>query len=135
MHFFVGTVNPPVAPNFCKSEVKPLKLLCGQITQSQLSSEKNFMFLKETLTNSKVPGFHGFDTRANGESGQSTKPKMKLIYIPLIDQTPSDLSTIMTAMIETEKLRNEPGQAYTVLTVNQQLYRVVLNIIWTNPQR
>ena len=27
MHFFVGTKNPPMPPNFYKSEVKPLKLL------------------------------------------------------------------------------------------------------------
>ena len=65
MHFFVGTKNPPMPPNFYKSEVKPLKLLCEQIMQSRLS----FMFLKETLTNSKVPDFHGFNTRATLESG------------------------------------------------------------------
>ena len=41
----------------------------------------------------------------------------------------------MTAMIEAEKLTNEAGQAYTVLTVDQQLYCVILDIIWTNPQR
>ena len=93
------------------------------------------MFLKETLKNSKVPDFHGFNTRATRESGQSTKPKRKLIYIPLIHQTPSDPSAMMTAMIEVEKLTNEAGQAYTVLTVDQQLYCVILDIIWTNPHR
>ena len=30
-------------PNFCKSEVKPLKLLRELIIQSQLSSEKDFV--------------------------------------------------------------------------------------------
>ena len=91
------------------------------------------MFLKKTFTNSKVPDFHGFNTSATTESGQSTKPKTKLIYTPLIGQTPSDPSTMMTAMIEEEKLTNEAGQAYTVFTVDQQLYRVILEIIWTNP--
>ena len=56
--FFVGTKNQPMLPNFYKSEVKPAKLLCEQIMQSRLSSEKDFMFLKETLTNSKVPVYH-----------------------------------------------------------------------------
>ena len=41
----------------------------------------------------------------------------------------------MTDMIEAEKVTNEAGQAYTVFTADQQLYRVVLDIIWTNPQR
>ena len=93
------------------------------------------MFLKETLTNIKVPDFHGFNTRATTESGQSTKPKTKLIYTPLIDQTPSDPSNIMTAMIEVEKLTNEACQAYTVSTADQQLYRVILDVTWINPQR
>ena len=134
MHFFVGTKNPPMLPNFYKSEVKPLKLLCEQIIQSRLSSEKDFRFLKETLTNNKKPDFHGFNTRATTESGQSTKPKTKLIYTPLIDQTPSDSPTMIATMVEAEKLTNEAGQAYTVFTVNQQLCRVILDIIRTNPQ-
>ena len=33
------------------------------------------------------------------------------------------------------KLTNEAGQAYTVFTVDQQLYCVILDIIWTSPQR
>ena len=65
-------------PNFCKSEVKPLKLLRELIIQSQLSSEK-ILFPKETLSNSKIPDFHGFNTRATREFEQSTKPKMKLM--------------------------------------------------------
>ena len=43
MHFFVGTKNPPMPPNFYKSEVKPLKLSSEQIIQSRLSLEKDFM--------------------------------------------------------------------------------------------
>ena len=134
MHFFVGTKNTPMPPNFYKSEVKSLKLLCEEIIQSRLSLEKYFTFLKKKFTNRKVPHFHGFN-RATREYGQSTKPKAKLIYAPLIDQTPSDLSTMMTAMIELEKPTNEAGQAYTIFTADQQLYCVILGIIWTNPQR
>ena len=33
------------------------------------------------------------------------------------------------------KLTNEAGQAYTVFTADQQLYCVILDIIWTNPLR
>ena len=93
------------------------------------------MFFKETLTNSKVPGYYGFNNRATRESGQSTKPKTKLVYTSLIDQTPSDPSTMMTAMIEAERLTNEAGQAYAVFTADQQLYCIVFNIICTNSQR
>ena len=74
--------------------------------------------------------FHGFNTRVTRESGQSTKlKKKKKTYTPLIDQNPSNAPTMMTAMIEAEKLTNEAGQAYTVFTADQQLYRVILDII------
>lgn len=76
MHFFVGTKNPPMPPNLCKSEAKPLKLLCEKFGKGRINSEKDFMFLKETLINSKVPDFHGFNTRATiTEFRQSNKPK------------------------------------------------------------
>ena len=104
MHFFVSTKNSLIPFNFYKRKVKPSKLLCEQIIQSRLSLEKDFMFLKETLTNSKVPDFYGFSTRVTRDSGQSTNRKTKLLYTALIDRTPSDPSTMMTAMIEEEKL-------------------------------
>ena len=47
-------------PNFHKIKVEPLKLLCEQTIQNRLNSEKDFMFLKETLTNSEVPEFPSF---------------------------------------------------------------------------
>ena len=69
------------------------------------------MFLKETLTNNKVPDFHGFNTRATRDSGKSTKAKAKSIYTPLIGKFLSDPSTLVTAMIEAEKLTTEVCQA------------------------
>ena len=67
--------------------------------------------------------------------GQSTRPKQKLTYTSLIDQTTSDPPTMVVAMIEAEKLRNEAGYAYTVFAADLQLYRVILDIIWSNFQR
>ena len=39
----------------------------------------------------------------------------------------------MTAMLEYKKVTEEAGQAITVFTVDQQLYRVALDMIWANP--
>ena len=52
MNIFICTKNPSKLPTFYKSDVKRLKLLCVQFIQSQLSSEKDCMFFKQTLTNS-----------------------------------------------------------------------------------
>ena len=101
MHFFVGTKNPPMPSNLYKNEVKPLKLLCEKFGKSQLSSEKFFMFLKETLTNSKVPDFHDFNTRATREFGQSIKSK----------RTFKQLSRL-----KCQKLHNLPSEAESSTT-------------------
>ena len=37
---------------------------------------------------------------------------------------------MLTAMIEAQRLTNERGQAYTIFTNDQQLYRIVVNIPW-----
>ncbi len=45
---------------------------------------------------------------------------MTAVYAPLIDMTPSNPDTIMSAMIETQRLTNECGQTITVFTNGQQ---------------
>jgi hypothetical protein len=55
--------------------------------------------------------------------------------MPLIDMVPSDPSTRMTAMQEAKKLTLKSGQNFTVFTADQQLYRVMLNVIWAYPEK
>jgi hypothetical protein len=61
------------------------------------------------------------------------QPKTKLVYLPLIDMTPSDPDTIMTALHEAKRLSKERGQKNTIFTSNQQLYRVALEVQWAYP--
>ena len=44
--------------------------------------------------------------------------------------TPAEPNTMMTAMVEAQRLTNSTGQAYTIFTTDQQLYRVVVGITW-----
>ena len=48
--------------------------------------------------------------------------------------TPSDPDTIMSAMIEAQRLTNACGQMITVFTNDQQLYRVAVNVTWVYPR-
>jgi hypothetical protein len=61
-------------------------------------------------------------------------PASKAVYTPLIDMTPSDPTTMMTAMLEAKRLTEENGQIYTVFTADQQLYRVMVNVVWVYPE-
>ena len=56
------------------------------------------------------------------------------MYIPLIDMVPSDPDTMMTAMYEAQKLTVKCGQTFTLLTADQQLYCVMVNVLWVHPE-
>ena len=47
---------------------------------------------------------------------------------------PTDPVTMMTAMVEAQKLTKQTGQVYTVFTADQQLYRVMVNVLWVHPE-
>ena len=52
------------------------------------------------------------------------------MYLPLIDAKPSDPSTMMTAAIKAMELTEWTGQAHTLVTCDQQLYKVLIDIKW-----
>ena len=51
------------------------------------------------------------------------------LYRPLIEKTPSDKSTVLTAMTDTEQIFKATEQDNTNLTSDQQLYRVKLEVM------
>ena len=44
--------------------------------------------------------------------------------------SPADTSTLLTAMTQAQKLTNSTGQIYTIFTNDQQLYCIVVDIMW-----
>ena len=52
-----------------------------------------------------------------------------LLYRSLIEKTPSDKSTVLTAMTDTEQIFKATDQDNTNLTSDQQLYRVKLEVM------
>ena len=61
-------------------------------------------------------------------AGQSTEPKTNMFYRPLIDKTPSDQSTVLTAVTGTGRICNAARQDINILTSDQQLHRVMVGI-------
>ena len=92
-------------------------------------------FLKEVTRNDSSAEYAGFNTKHFRESGTSLKPKNKTMYTPLIDMKPSDPSTVMTAMIEARRLTNQAGQPHTIITADQQIYRVLIDITWAHSEQ
>ena len=95
---------------------------------------KDFEFVKMSTYNDG-PDYHGYNTKAARETGQSKKPGTKLVYAPIIDRPPADPSTMLTAMCEAKRLTKEAGQNVTIFTADQQLYKVMVDITWDQKEK
>ena len=135
MQFFKGTKKPPMPKTFSIIHVLPLKVLRKEVVPSCRLEEEDFEFIKSSLINDKVPDCNGLNTQRIRNSGQSSKPKSKTVFTLLLDRTLSDPSTMLTTMAETARIIQEGGQSVTVFIVDQQLYRVALDILWTYETR
>ena len=77
----------------------------------------------------------GFNSHLNRADGHTIIPATTCVHTQLIDMKPSDPDTMLTAMVEAERLVKSTGQDIVVFTCDQQLYKVAVNITWTNPER
>ena len=57
------------------------------------------------------------------------------MYLPLVDAKPSDPSTMMTAAVKAMQLTEQTGQEYTLMTCDQQLYKILVDIKWAFPEK
>ena len=74
-------------------------------------------------------------SRVARAEGLTANPPSRVTYTPLIDMKPSDPDTMLTAMVEAERLTQQIVQDIVVFTCDQQLYRVAVNISWAQPDR
>ena len=58
---------------------------------------------------------------------------MEIWFKPLIDMKPADPTCIKTAIVMAVKETKSSGQAYTVFTADQQLYKVAVDVSWVYP--
>lgn len=54
------------------------------------------------------------------------------MYLPLIDKSPADPATILSAMLKARAMTEATGQEYVIFTADQQLYRVAVHVMWEN---
>ena len=97
------------------------------------AEENDLQFLRDVVSVENCPEYNGFNTRLCREQGHSIKPKTKVVYLPLMDSSPSDPATMMSSIVKAKNITAEAGQEYVVYTADQQLYRVALHLTWDNP--
>ena len=132
MQGYKGEKKPLMRSNYSLINFLLLKVLCHQAILLHRSKECDFDSLAATLASCNIPDFNGYNTRGARIAGQCIKPKTNNFYRPLIDKTPSDPSTVLTAITDIETICNAAGQDFTTLTSDQQLYRVMVDITWSN---
>ncbi len=130
VHHVEGPQKPDMPINAAKSSPLPLKMLASQIVSMMKANAKDLKFIKYIATNPKTPEFGDYNTRTIRLKGKSPKPKTKAVYLPLVDMSPAEPTTMLTAMVEAQKITNVSGQQYTIFTNDQQLYKVVVNVTW-----
>ncbi len=133
VHRYHGPKKPDMPLGKCYRVIPSLKLLASQRISLTRAQDIDHQFLHDVTANPDTPEYNGFNTKLAREHGHSVKPATTAVYTPLIDMIPSDPDTIMTAMVESQRITNECGQAITVFTNDQQLYRVAVNITWVYP--
>lgn len=116
-----------------KQSILPLKVLAQKSIVLRWAKEADFYFLKNVVADHTTPKYGGFNTKMSRNQGHSLKPGTKAMYSPLIDMVPSDPDTMMTAMVEAQRLTKLTGQSYTVFTNDQQLYKLAVNVRWVYP--
>ena len=124
-----GPKKPEMPETFRSNSVLPLKILVHKYLANQRANENDLAFFLDVTTKPASPEFNGYNTAMSREQGHTVQPKTKAAYLPLIDMTPSDPDTIMTALARAQQLTKETGQKFTVFTCDLQLYRVALFVI------
>ena len=135
MKIFKGQKKPSMPKSYAQRGALRLRIVCSQSIMVARSEAIDFQFMKEILTQPSVPDFAGYNTKQMRESVQIMKTKSKLIFRPLINKTPSDPSMMLTVMCDIEDASHQAGQPVTVFTCDQQLYQVIMDIIWEDPVR
>ncbi|CAB3980023.1 Hypothetical predicted protein [Paramuricea clavata] len=104
---YQGPKVVPMPKKCSKKSALPLKVLCGAILSERRAKVLDLAFLRDVTNTEAWPEYNGYNTRMTRQQGVSMQPKTKAVYLPLIDMTPSDPDTIMTALHEAKRLSKE----------------------------
>ena len=132
---YAGPKQPVMPLDSGTLRVSSLKCLARQVVIAEICKAADFEFFKSMATHPGTPEYSGYNTRAARLEERDKVVPTTAMYTPLIDLKPSDPTTMMTAMVEAQRLTQLTGQEYTVLTSDQQLFKVLVDIKWAYPEK
>jgi len=131
------TYNGPKKPLMPQEEavhhIPSLSLLASQTITKQRAMDNDFAFLQDIHTDSKCPEYNGYNTRLCRQAGILPQPHTEVAFVPLIDRPPAHHDTTKTAINRGLSLARTAGEDVLVLTADQQLYKVTIDILFHEP--
>ena len=79
-----------------------------------------------------VPGWSGFNAVA---SNQKIPPKSVVGYCPLIDASPTELSTVYTWLTKSLEMATQLNLDDTVVVLDQAIYAKALEVVWKQKEK
>ena len=79
---------------------------------------------------SSIPARIGF----NALVSTKTVPVAKIRYLPFINASPSDISTIFTTVLKLVRISEELGQHHILVKADLAIYSKAQQILWSRPQ-
>ena len=132
---YQGPKQPSMPLQDSIQKVQSLKILALAASSLKVGKEVDLEFFKSIAAEPSTPEFSGFNTRRFRNAGVSQQHTKSSMYTPLIDEIPSDPTTVLTTLTEAIRLTEETGQEYTILTFDQQLYKLLVFMKWAYPIR
>ena len=119
---YKGSKKPAMPQKEALRSVLPFPIIAKTVISSKIRSEFDFEFLKRIVMIPNEPEYLGFNPKEAQESAKILEKATRSMYLPLIDAKPSDLSTMMTAVIKAVELTYWTGQAHTLITCDHSSY-------------
>lgn len=133
VHHYDGPKRPDMLQVPPVNDVDHESLLAHQEVSLSRARELDLDFFKGVSSSDNACEYGGYLTRTARNQSHTVQPATEVRYRPLIDLKPSDPSTVKTAMVEAQRLTSKSGQEFTVLTADQQIYKVIVDNIWASP--
>jgi hypothetical protein len=85
----------------------------------------------------ETPGveWSGYMAARAREQSSNVLKATRYIFGPLIDATPSHPDTVLTTLTLIEEFVKNHGQKYIFVEADMQIYKIAINIKWSNPTR
>ena len=112
------------------SQVPSLKII---VITLKIAQENNFAFLCDINLKQDCPEYNGYNTQLSRENGVLPQPKSIVSFMPLIDLPPAQHDTILTSLEKGLSLVKNKGNDVLIFTADQQLYKIVIDIMFHQP--